>query len=135
MGKPSLTTKFFVGLIFVVSGVGGFALSLYSHHQHTLSAIHHPDAFIKQLAGDPHAGKKIFKEFCATCHAKDAALNTAAPRIGDKKSWQALNRIGMPTLLAMTQSGAPPMPPRGGCFECSDQQLQATIQYMLDVSE
>jgi cytochrome c5 len=124
-----------MGFIFFISGLSGFLFSLYTHGEiRQKNPVHHPDEFVKQLVGDPDAGKKIFNEFCASCHAPKSVINTHAPRIGDQKSWEGLQRIGMPTLLTITKQGVPPMPPRGGCFECSDEQLKQTIQYMLDQS-
>lgn len=134
MAEELLTNKIGIVFVFMISGLCGLALSLHHHRILSSTQTHNPVALLKQLEGDPLAGEKIFKEFCATCHATNAVINTHAPRIGDKKSWQGLNRIGMPTLLNITKNGVPPMPPRGGCFECSDEQLRLTIQHMLDKS-
>ena len=79
----------------------------------------------------PDAGRKIFKEFCATCHAEQPLIDIRAPRIGDKAIWSALSKQGFATLLKVTIEGRGAMPARGGCFECSDAQLTETIQYIL----
>ncbi len=100
-----------------------------------IETFHSPAIFVNQLKGDPRAGEKIFREFCATCHAKTPLIDVHAPRINDKKAWDARRRMGMAALLAITANGVAAMPARGGCFECSDAQLRATIQYILDQTD
>lgn len=100
-----------------------------------ITPIHHsPFSFVKQLKGDPDAGRKIFKEFCAACHDANPRIDINAPRVGDHKTWQGLRQLGMESLLSMTIKGAKAMPARGGCFECSDEQLREAIEYMLKMS-
>lgn len=129
---------FLILFILLLSGFIGFLTSLYFHHHQAQSAdtqiiqtFHYPALFVKQLAGDPQAGEKIFKEFCAACHSKQPFIDVHAPKIGDKKVWVSRRKMGMPTLLKITINGVGAMPARGGCFECSDEQLRQTIKYML----
>lgn len=138
------TRVILITILLATSGVLGFALSLYIHGTRapaqsveikTIQTFHSPVTFVKQIENDPQAGEKIFKEFCASCHNKKPLIDVNAPRIGDKKIWDALKQLGMPVLLNITIKGAKAMPARGGCFECSDEQLQMAIQYMLDESK
>lgn len=92
---------------------------------------HHPEEFIQSIQNDPQAGKKIYQQFCATCHAKEPSIDVSAPRIGVASDWKARMKKGLNGLLAVTTVGINQMPPRGGCFECSDAQLKAAIIYML----
>src|SRR3990167_6413463 len=127
--------KFIVIFVFFLSGLSGFMVSLYLHRSNPkLASTHYPAAFVKQLTNDGRAGEKIFNEFCSSCHAKSPIISTSATRIGNKTAWQPLRRLGIKNLLQITVNGAGAMPARGGCFECSDEQLKATIQYMLDRS-
>lgn len=131
--------------VFAFSGLCGFVFSLYVHGRapspinpaevQMIQTFHSPVSFVKQLAGDAHPGEKVFKEFCASCHSKEPIIDVNAPHIGDKKAWQAISQQGMPALMKITTRGAGAMPSRGGCFECSDEQLQQTIQYILDQSK
>jgi cytochrome c5 len=43
-------------------------------------------------------------------------------------------QLGLDILLNITVNGVGAMPARGGCFECSDEQLRTTIRYILDHS-
>jgi cytochrome c5 len=128
--------KTLIVFIFAISGLSGFIVSLYLHRQSEdirfIETYHYPATFVKQLEGDPEAGKKIFNEFCAACHAENPSIEVNAPLIGDVKRWQAYRKLKMPTLLKLTIQGNGAMPARGGCFECSDQQLEMAIRYILD---
>jgi len=128
-------------LLLLVSGLFGFITSLYVHRDRNVSSnnnvqviqtFHYPATFVKQLKGDPRAGEKIYKEFCATCHAKQPIVDVHAPLIGDKKAWDIRQKMGMPALLKLTIHGVGAMPARGGCFECSDEQLKETIRYLMN---
>lgn len=138
--------KILIALLLLSSGMLGFIFSFYQHQQAKLVAVvqpmvppvletfHSPALFVKQLEHDPAAGEKIFKEFCAVCHANPPAIHIQAPRIGDKKAWALRRQRGMQALMQVTLMGVGAMPARGGCFECSDDQLRASIQYILKKS-
>jgi len=137
--------KKYVICLFILSGLSGFLFSLYMHRDQSLAArsndiqlietFHSPAIFVKQLIGDPFAGKKIFREFCASCHADVPIIDIAAPRLHDEKAWKFRRKIGENNLLKITINGAGAMPARGGCFECSDDQLRETIRYILQESK
>lgn len=97
----------------------------------SFAGLHHPEKFLQSIQNDPQAGKKIYQQFCSTCHAKNPIINVGAPRIGVISDWNARMQKGLSGLLAVTAAGINQMPPRGGCFECSDAQLKAAIVYML----
>lgn len=132
-----------ITLLFL-SGLSGLIFSYYQRsHSHDLQSgnstqlietFHYPAIFVQQLKGDAQAGKKIFKEFCASCHAAEPLIDINAPHIGDKRAWKGLSRSGMDAMLKITINGAGAMPARGGCFECSDEQLRETINYILKQS-
>lgn len=130
--------------VFMLSGLFGFFISLYQHPQaepprpvgvtgdvQVIETYHYPSTFVKQLKGDPLAGQKIFKQFCTSCHGNPPTIDINAPRMGDKKAWKIRQQMGMPALMKITTTGIGAMPARGGCFECSDEQLQETIRYIL----
>ncbi len=125
--------------IFGLSGLLGFSLSLYVHgkfngpvHLARLQEFHFPATLVKQLEKDPKAGEKIFKEYYTSCHGKKPIIPIPAPLIGDKKAW---NNADPAALLKTTIEGKGAMPARGGCFECSDKQIQQAIQYILNNSK
>lgn len=137
-----LNSKFII--ILILSGLLGFLISFFQNKNNevlqpeltmkTIRVSHSPLTLVKQLVDDPSAGEKIFKEFCASCHGRNRTIDIDAPRIGDQKLWNKLRKWGVSTLLAVTVKGVGVMPARGGCFECSDQQLRQAIEYILESS-
>ena len=95
------------------------------------AASHHPQEFLTQIQGKPDEGKEIVNHFCANCHAVKPLINLGAPRIGQKTDWQIRLKQGLEQLFTHTAEGYHAMPPRGGCFECSDEQLKKAIRAML----
>ena len=94
---------------------------------------HHPEQFVQSIQNDPEAGKKIYQQFCSTCHAQDPSINVGAPHLGITADWQDRMQKGIDGMLKVTAVGMNQMPPRGGCFECSDVELKQAIIYMLPV--
>lgn len=95
------------------------------------AASHRPEAFLKKIQGKPQEGAKIVQHFCAACHADPPQIPLGAPRIGKVPDWTVRMQTGFETLFQHTQAGYGAMPPRGGCFECTDQQLKKAIEALL----
>jgi cytochrome c5 len=133
--------KKYIIILFIISGLLGFSFSFYIHYGfkadkkendvEVIRTFHYPALFAEQLKGDKNAGEKIFKEFCSACHAKYPTIDVQAPRIGDVNAWKKRKKLGIETLLMITIQGVGAMPARGGCFECSDEELREAIQYMI----
>ncbi len=80
----------------------------------------------------PHPGEAVYERYCFSCHAAGVA---GAPKTGDADMWAPRLAKGMDQLLRSTVDGMDPgMPARGLCSDCSDEQLLAAIDYMLDSS-
>jgi cytochrome c5 len=58
-----------------------------------------------------------------------------APKFKDAKAWMAYAEKGIDTLLTNAIQGVKAMPPKGTCMNCSDEELKATIEYMLASSK
>jgi len=84
------------------------------------------------LSVTANAGKKTYDTRCASCHATGVA---GSPKFGDKAAWAPFISTGMDTMLAVAIKGKGAMPPKGGCMDCSDAQLKAAIQYMVDAAK
>lgn len=82
-------------------------------------------------AGGARSGEDVYTTKCAGCHATGAA---GAPMYGTAE-WADRGAKGMESLLATAISGVGAMPARGLCMDCSDEELQGAIQYMLDGSK
>lgn len=93
---------------------------------------HHPQHFLKNIKGKKCEGALIIKHFCAVCHAEKPQIDLGAPK--NKKDWGFRSKKGLNVLLEHTLQGYGAMPPRGGCFECTDEQLYLAINALLDKS-
>ncbi len=83
-------------------------------------------------ASGPKAPADIYQTSCMGCHASGVL---GAPKMGDSAAWAARLEKGLDTLTANAISGINAMPPRGTCASCSDDDIKATIQYMIDNSK
>lgn len=94
------------------------------------SSTHHPQVFLEAIRNRPDEGQQIVQHYCASCHAQKPLISLGAPRIQVKEDWENRLKQGFDTLFNHTDAGMGAMPPRGGCFECTDEQLRKAIQYM-----
>lgn len=72
------------------------------------------------------AGK--YQMSCFACHASGAA---GAPLLGDAEAWNSRLEKGMDALMANVINGINAMPARGLCMDCTDDNLQALVDYMI----
>lgn len=80
-------------------------------------------------ASGPLSGQQVYDQFCFACHMTGVG---DAPLLGDAGQWQPRIDKGMETLMASTLNGLNAMPAKGTCMNCSDDELQAAVTYMLD---
>lgn len=99
------------------------------------AASHHPQAFLKNIAGSKTEGKQIVQHYCAMCHDEKPMIQLGAPSVGQHDAWDPRIKQGMDTLFKHTDEGFNAMPARGGCFECTDKQLMMAIMAMLPKTE
>ncbi|PVZ70517.1 cytochrome c5 family protein [Pelagibaculum spongiae] len=73
---------------------------------------------------------QIYKQHCSTCHSSGIA---GAPRKGSKYGWQSrLEAAGsIEQLVVSAKKGRRSMPPKGLCVSCSDTELRAAIEFMM----
>jgi len=82
------------------------------------------------MASDSGGAESNYDKTCATCHAVGIA---GAPKLGDKDAWSPRLAKGMDVLYQSGINGLPPaMPARGMCFTCSDDDIIAIVDYMVD---
>lgn len=100
-----------------------------------LAGSHHPQEFLQSIAGTKNQGYAIYEHFCSNCHAIKPIINLGAPKIADEKDWSLRIKQGLAVLFEHTDAGLNAMPPRGGCFECTDEQLLSAILALLPEKE
>lgn len=83
-------------------------------------------------AAAPKSGDEIYNSACLACHGTGAA---GAPKLGDAAAWAPRIAAGMDSLMANATNGLKAMPPKGLCMTCSDEELRAAVQYIVDNSQ
>lgn len=79
-------------------------------------------------------GAQLYGQYCVTCHGSGAL---GAPGVGKEHRlyWShEVEEEGFDTLVQEAINGINSMPPRGGCFDCSDEEIRSTVIYMLQKS-
>ena len=68
-----------------------------------------------------------YNKSCIACHSSGAA---GAPKTGVEADWASRMDKGMDVLVASVVNGMGAMPPKGMCFDCSNEDFKALIQHM-----
>ena len=82
--------------------------------------------------GGSRSGDDVYNTSCKTCHGAGMA---GAPKYGAADQWAARIDKGMDTMYTSAISGFQGMPPKGLCMDCSDDELKAAVDYMVDGSK
>ena len=77
-------------------------------------------------------GKAVYEQTCAMCHASGVAN---APKLGDKAAWAPRVATGKAALVASVTGGKGAMPPKGGNPALTDDQVKATVEWMVAQSK
>jgi len=78
------------------------------------------------------SGEQVYSSNCLVCHGTGVA---GAPKLGDIAAWAPRIAAGMDSLLANAVNGLNAMPPKGLCMSCSDEEMQAVVEYMVNESQ
>ena len=81
------------------------------------------------MAETARDAQTIFQNFCFSCHGTGWE---DAPVVGDSFAWEDRTQQGMDVLLKNTLNGINSMPPKGGCNDCSEDELRALIEWMIN---
>ena len=77
------------------------------------------------------SGKEVVDAVCAGCHGGG---DQGAPRIGDDKAWSKRAARGLSSLTQSAVNGIRKMPPHGGRWELSDDEIRRAIVHMVNLS-
>jgi cytochrome c5 len=131
------TSRLFVAALAVV--VGGASVAMVPQVKST-SSLEQRIAPIGQVrvagatpaaasgAQQARSGDAVYNQFCAACHTS-GVLN--APKLNDAADWESRLAQGMDTVLRNAVQGYNAMPAKGTCGNCSDDEIQAAIDYMI----
>ena len=82
-------------------------------------------------AATPRSGAAIYAETCSACHSTGAA---GAPKAGDHALWAPRLAQGNELLQTHALQGFNAMPPKGGCVNCSDDEVRAAVEHLVSLS-
>ena len=88
---------------------------------------------LAQLSEGFNAEQKYMAS-CFACHSTGAA---GAPKVGAgmMAEWEPRLEKGMDTIVQNAINGINTMPAKGLCFDCTDDDLRALVEYMIAASE
>lgn len=87
---------------------------------------------LEQSVNKEPAGKKTYERYCVACHGSGLV---GAPKFHDDKDWgPRLSEKTIQDLVASAIKGLNAMPTKGTCYECTEDDIKAAIEYMLPQS-
>lgn len=89
----------------------------------------HPKAHGKV---DLKTGETLYNKYCVACHTTGAG---GAPKYGDKTAWKPLIDAGKNSLYKNAIAGIGGMPAKGNCIDCSNQEIHAAVDYLVNAVE
>ncbi|MDT8407802.1 MAG: c-type cytochrome [Methylococcales bacterium] len=77
------------------------------------------------------SGEAVYRYRCQGCHGKNTQ---GAPLPGDRDEWGRRLKQGRAVVLRHALEGYnQTMPPKGGCMDCSAEEVERAMDYMLDL--
>ena len=89
-------------------------------------------AAVVEVVSGPRSGQEIYDGNCVACHATGAA---GAPKLGDVAAWAPRIGKGAETLYANAIGGINSMPAMGLCGSCSEDDIKASVDYIIAQSQ
>lgn len=74
-------------------------------------------------------GEEVYSQSCIACHAAGAA---GAPKFRNENDWAPRIEQGLQTLYDNAINGIGAMPPKGLCPSCTDEEIIAATDYMIE---
>ena len=110
----------------ITSVIAGFLFSVSTADQR-------PTIELTQLSEGFNAEQKYMAS-CFACHSTGAA---GAPKVGEGMAaeWEPRLEKGIETVVANAINGINTMPAKGLCFDCTDDDLKAIVDYMIENSQ
>lgn len=81
-------------------------------------------------SAEPRSGQEVFEDSCAMCHGEGKQVG--APIINVASDWEARLEKGMDTLYVNAIDGYNAMPAMGLCTTCSEEEVMAAVDYMVE---
>jgi cytochrome c5 len=91
-------------------------------------------AVVAVASSGPRSGEDVYNSACMACHSTGAA---GAPKLGDAAAWADRIAKGNDALYGSGINGVAGtgMMAKGGCMNCSDEEVTAAVDYMVAGSQ
>ncbi len=91
-------------------------------------------AAVVAVSSGPRSGEDIYNGSCMACHSTGAG---GAPKVGDNAAWADRIATGQAALYHSAVNGVAGtgMIAKGGCMSCSDDEIHAAVDYMVENSQ
>ena len=86
---------------------------------------------LAQLTADFNA-EQTYMQSCFACHSSGAG---GAPLLDATGDWDTRMEKGMEAVMSNVINGVNAMPAKGLCFNCTNEDLQALVEYMYSTSQ
>lgn len=83
-------------------------------------------------ASGPRSGEDIYNAKCVACHT--GAIPGAA-KLGDVAGWEPAIARGIDVMYSRSISGYRGMPAKGLCLDCTDDEIKAAVDYIVEQSQ
>ncbi|MBU2884330.1 cytochrome c5 family protein [Gilvimarinus agarilyticus] len=87
---------------------------------------------VAAASSGPRTGEEVYNTSCNTCHGAGVA---GAPKYGEAADWTDRIAKGMDTLHDHAINGFNAMPAMGLCATCSNDEVIAAVDYMVENSQ
>jgi cytochrome c5 len=89
---------------------------------------------VAEASSEARSGEEVYNAACMACHSTGAA---GAPKYGDATAWAERIAKGMDALYSGGIDGVAGtgMMAKGGCMNCSDEEVTAAVDYMVAGSQ
>ncbi|KXI29788.1 c-type cytochrome [Paraglaciecola hydrolytica] len=94
-----------------------------------LGKVHVAGAKPETSSAGPRSGAQVYNKSCVACHSVGVL---GAPKLHDAADWGPRMSKGIDTLVEHGIKGFNAMPPKGTCGDCSDDEIKAAIEYMIE---
>jgi cytochrome c5 len=86
------------------------------------------------VSSGPRSGEDVYNAACMACHSTGVA---GAPKVGDAAGWAERITKGTDALYDSGINGlaGTGMIAKGGCMNCSDEEVRAAVDFMVDGSQ
>jgi cytochrome c5 len=144
--EPTVMTRIAISFIASLLAVGAFAVDLSDRQRADIEDRIRPVGEVC-LQGDsscggpavaassgPRSGEEVYNSACMACHTTGAG---GAPMLGDAAAWADRIAKGTDALYSAGVNGVPGtgMIAKGGCMNCSDEEIHAAVDFMVAGSQ